>query len=147
MGERRERLYGDEMQAPALDVDQCSEAARVATVIEQFDIDSKTESIHAELSALRATALSALRATSIDPAVLGDVLGDYLYRMVVGPSRDAVQYWPILELLRAAGADEKRAVAKAAWRCGQTADQRSKGPHRVNRLVNHRQHDGNAGRT
>lgn len=62
-----------------------------------------------------AHALPAVHAISRDRIVLGDVLGDYLHRVVVGTQADTVAYWPALELLRAAGADEERAAAKAAW--------------------------------
>jgi hypothetical protein len=56
-----------------------------------------------------------VREISRDRLVLGDVLGDYLHRVVVGAQSETARYWPVLELLRAAGADEERAAAKATW--------------------------------
>jgi hypothetical protein len=35
--------------------------------------------------------------------------------LVVGTQAETIAYWPALELLRTAGADEERAAAKAAW--------------------------------
>src|SRR3954453_13656969 len=43
--------------------------------------------------------LPALREISRDRLVLGDVLGDYLYRVVVGTQAETISYWPALELL------------------------------------------------
>ena len=57
-----------------------------------------------------------IRAISRDRLVLGEVLGDYLHRVVVGPQTAAARYWPVLDLLRAAGADEGHAAAAAAAR-------------------------------
>jgi hypothetical protein len=100
--------YLDRMQEPELNEDQRSEAARIAAVISQYGLDSEQDVFHGE-------ARAALRETSRDPVVLGDVLGDYLHRVVVGAQAEAIRYWPALELLRAAGADEERAAAKATW--------------------------------
>lgn len=47
---------------------------------------------------------------SEDPLVLGQVLGAYLVRKEELPHFD-----PILQVLRAAGADEQRAAEVAAW--------------------------------
>jgi hypothetical protein len=107
------------MQRPELDGDQRSEAARVAAVIDQYGADSGQDALYTQ-------ALPALRETSHDPVVLGDVLGDYLHRVVVGAQADTIRYWPTLELLRAAGADEQRAAAKATWLRHQQADQAAK---------------------
>src|SRR4051794_22344307 len=60
-------------------------------------------------------ALVELREISRDRVLLGDILGDYLHQVVIGTQADTVSNWPALELLRAAGADEDRAAAKATW--------------------------------
>jgi hypothetical protein len=91
------------MQQPALDEAQRLEAARVAAMIEQSRPGDHSR------------ALAVLREISHDRIVLGDVLGDYLHRVVVGTQAETASYWPALELLRAAGADEERAAAKATW--------------------------------
>ncbi|AGL18382.1 hypothetical protein L083_4872 [Actinoplanes sp. N902-109] len=70
-------------------------------------------------------ALPELRGMSNDAVVLGDVLGDVLHRVIAGAQADTISYWPILDLLRAAGADEERAAAKAAWLRSQTTDSQS----------------------
>ena len=60
-----------------------------------------------------------IRSLSRDRLVLGEVLGDYLHRVIVEPQSATARYWPILEALRAAGADEERAAARAtALRAG-----------------------------
>jgi hypothetical protein len=107
--------YRDGMQRPELDDDQRSQAARIAVMINEFGAGSGPD-------ALPAQALPELRAISRDPVVLGDVLGDYLHRVVVGTQAETMRYWPTLELLRAAGADEQRAAAKALWLRHQDAD-------------------------
>ncbi len=92
------------MQKPLLDEGQRAEAVRVTALIERLG----TADDHSE-------SLPALREVSRDRVVLGDVLGDYLHRVVVGSQAGTASYWPVLELLRAAGADEERAAAKASW--------------------------------
>lgn len=54
-----------------------------------------------------------VREFSRDRVVLGEVLGDYLHRVIVEPQSATARYWPILEMLRAAGADEEQAAARA----------------------------------
>lgn len=92
------------MQKPELDEDQRTLAARVAAMLEGLGpADDHSD------------ALPALRALTRDRLVLGDVLGDYLHRVMAGSQARTVSYWPVLELLRAAGADEEWAAAKATW--------------------------------
>jgi hypothetical protein len=93
------------MQRPELGGEQRSAAARVAAMIDQYVAAGGDDQ----------RARPALREISDDPIVLGDVLGEYLHRVVAGTQADAVRYWPALDLLRAAGADEQRAAATAAW--------------------------------
>ncbi|UQU61383.1 hypothetical protein COUCH_20175 [Couchioplanes caeruleus] len=100
------------MEKPELSEAQRAIAGRVAAVVDRVRADGP--------AADPADALPALRAISRDPVVLGDVLGDYLHRVVAGAQAETVAYWPALELLRAAGADEERAAAKAAWLRGRT---------------------------
>jgi hypothetical protein len=95
------------VQQPDLSSDQRSVAARVAAVVDSVAAGGPASD--------PAEALPELRAVSRDPVVLGDVLGDYLHRVVAGAQADTITYWPALELLRAAGADEEWAAAKAAW--------------------------------
>ena len=96
------------MQQPELDEAQRIEASRVTAMIEQFRVDDGP-------TADPTRALAVLREISRDRVLLGDVLGDYLHRVVVGTQAETISYWPVLELLRAAGADERRAAAKATW--------------------------------
>jgi hypothetical protein len=96
------------VQRPELTEDQRSQVARIAAVVDQYGSGHGRDDSHTE-------ALSALREISRDPVVLGDVLGDHLHRIVVGTQADTIRHWPTLELLRAAGADEERAAAKATW--------------------------------
>jgi hypothetical protein len=96
------------MHKPELDENQRVDAARITAMIDQLGADEGPVADH-----LRA--LPALREISRDRVLLGDVLGDYLHRVVVGTQAETISYWPALELLRAAGADEQRAAAKAAW--------------------------------
>ncbi|GID33382.1 hypothetical protein [Paractinoplanes brasiliensis] len=92
------------MRKPELDEEQRAEAGRVSALIEQLGrADDHSD------------ALPAVRAITRDGLVLGDVLGDYLHRVVSGGQAGTISYWPVLELLRAAGADEERAAAKAQW--------------------------------
>ncbi|MBL7256769.1 hypothetical protein [Paractinoplanes lichenicola] len=92
------------MQKPELDEQQSAEAARIRTMLEELGpADDHSDS------------LPAVRAVTRDGLVLGDVLGDYLHRVVTGGQAETLSYWPVLELLRAAGADEERAAAKAQW--------------------------------
>jgi hypothetical protein len=95
--------YRHGMQRPELGAEQRSTAARVAAMIDQYVTAGGDDE----------GARPALRRISDDPLVLGDVLGDYLHRVVTGTQADAVRYWPALEPLRAAGADEQRAAATA----------------------------------
>jgi hypothetical protein len=95
------------MRKPELDQNQRVDAARITAMIDRFGADALTSD--------QLRALAALREISRDRVVLGDVLGDYLHRVVVGTQADTISYWPALELLRAAGADEERAAAKASW--------------------------------
>lgn len=95
------------MRKPELDEGQRLEAARITAVIDRLGNGGSASDYQ--------RALPALREISSDRVVLGDVLGDYLHRVVVGTQAETISYWPALELLRAAGADEERAVAKAAW--------------------------------
>jgi hypothetical protein len=105
------------MQAPELDENQRTEAARIRAMIEQ--LGAAGDGTDAD----RASVLPALLEISRDRVVLGDVLGDYLHRVTVGPQAETAAYWPVLELLRRAGADQERAAAKAAWlRHRQTVD-------------------------
>ena len=92
------------MHKPELDEGRRAQAARVTAMIEGLGPDDDYSD-----------AVPALRAISRDALVLGDVLGDYLARVVAGSQAETVSYWPVLELLRAAGADEEHAAAKAAW--------------------------------
>nr|WP_296069297.1 hypothetical protein [uncultured Actinoplanes sp.] len=91
------------MEKPELDEGQRSDAARIVAVIDELGAGDPAD------------ALPKLRTITSDRVLLGDVLGDYLHRVVVGSQADALTYWPAIELLRAAGADEDRAAAKAAW--------------------------------
>jgi hypothetical protein len=95
------------MRKPELDEDQRREAAQVTAMIERSDADGS--------AADHSGSVAVLRGICSDRVVLGDVLGDYLHRVVVGTQADTVSYWPVLELLRSAGADEERAAAKATW--------------------------------
>ncbi|MFI5494206.1 hypothetical protein [Actinoplanes sp. NPDC051859] len=101
------------MASPELDDSQRFEAVRIAAILERYDVHGRQEAIHAELAILREKTLLSLGELSRDPAVLGDVLGDYIHKMVMGTQGDAVRYWPVMELLRAAGADEQRARERA----------------------------------
>jgi hypothetical protein len=47
--------------------------------------------------------------------------------LVVGTQAETIAYWPALELLRRAGADEERAAAKAAWLRRQAEDPQNAG--------------------
>src|SRR4051794_28343495 len=96
------------MQRPELNEAQRSEAARIVVMIDQYGPDSGPDAFDAQ-------ALPALRDITRDTIVLGDVLGDYLHRVVAGTQAETIRCWPMLELLRAAGADEQRAAAKATW--------------------------------
>ncbi|MBM2615474.1 hypothetical protein JIG36_07835 [Actinoplanes sp. LDG1-06] len=93
------------MQKPGLTEQQRSEADRITALIEGLGPADD-----------HSGALPAVRAVTRDGLVLGDVLGDYLHRVVTGGQAETISYWPVLELLRAAGADEERAAAKAQWR-------------------------------
>ncbi|WP_436532959.1 hypothetical protein [Actinoplanes sp. HUAS TT8] len=95
------------MREPELDERQRADAARVAAMIDRFALG--------ELAGGRLEALPELRRMTSDRMVLGDVLGDVLHRVVVGSQAETISSWPVLDLLRAAGADEERAAAKAAW--------------------------------
>ncbi|MBU2665927.1 hypothetical protein KOI35_20660 [Actinoplanes bogorensis] len=92
------------MRKPELDELQRSQAARVRALIEELGPADD-----------HSGALPAVRAISRDGLVLGDVLGDYLHRVVTGGQSETISYWPVLELLRAAGADEERAASRAQW--------------------------------
>lgn len=96
------------MQMPELDSDQCAAAARITAIIDQLGANVGPAADYLP-------ALPALREISRDRVVLGDVLGDYLHRVLVGTQAATISYWPALDLLRAAGADEQRAAAKAVW--------------------------------
>ncbi|MCY1138879.1 hypothetical protein OWR29_12795 [Actinoplanes sp. Pm04-4] len=92
------------MQKPELDDGQRVLAARVTAMIEGLGpADDHSD------------ARPALRELTRDRLVLGDVLGDYLHRVMAGGQAETISLWPVLELLRSAGADEERAAAKAAW--------------------------------
>jgi len=95
--------YRGGMRKPELDERQHAEAARVTALIDGLAADGQLE------------ALPELRRISTDRLVLGDVLGDVLHRVVLGAQAETISSWPALDLLRAAGADEERAAAKAAW--------------------------------
>jgi len=95
------------MRKPDLSEDQRAVAARIIALLEMTGAGAP--------AADPAAALPALRALTRDRTVLGDVLGDYLHRVVTGTQADTVALWPVLELLRAAGADEERAALKASW--------------------------------
>src|SRR5690349_6335477 len=95
------------MRKPELDESQRADAARITTVIDRLEAD--------EMAGGYLSALPELRAISSDRVVLGDVLGDFLHRAVVGTQAETISYWPALDLLRTAGADEERAAAKASW--------------------------------
>ncbi len=113
---RSAAAYRGGMQRPELDDDQRSQAARIAILIDQYGGAGDGP------VAFPDEALPALRAISRDPVLLGDVLGDHLHRVVVGTQAETIRYWPTLELLRAAGADEQRAAVKALWLRHQDAD-------------------------
>ena len=84
------------MRTPQLTEDQLSAVTRITAALDQAGAD-----------------LPDVRAISRDRLVLGEVLGDYLHRVIVEPQSETARYWPILETLRAAGADEERAAARA----------------------------------
>jgi hypothetical protein len=88
----------------ALDGPQQLAAARVTELTEKYDPQTP-----------RDEARAALRAAGGDPVVLGEVLGDYLHRIVDGRQAETVRYWPVLDLLRGAGADEDVARERALW--------------------------------
>nr|WP_221381735.1 hypothetical protein [Actinoplanes polyasparticus] len=92
------------MQKPELDDGQRTLAGRVTAMIEGLGPGDD----HSD-------ALPALRELTRDSLVLGDVLGDYLHQVMAGSQAGTISLWPVLELLRAAGADEERAAAKATW--------------------------------
>ena len=94
------------MRKPDLDDEQRAVAARVTAMLDAENSGPAADPVEA---------VPAVHAISRDRIVLGDVLGDYLHRVVVGTQAETVAYWPALEVLRAAGADEERAAAKAAW--------------------------------
>jgi len=96
------------MPYSALSERQQMDAAEVAEAVQRLVLSGRRQ-------VPRDEAKAALRAVSDDPAVLGQVLGDYLHRVVVGAQADAARYWPVLDLLRAAGADEDVARERAAW--------------------------------
>jgi hypothetical protein len=96
------------MPYDALSERQQMDAAEVAETVERYTLGDQRRAPLEESKA-------AVRAVSDDPAVLGEVLGDYLHRVVVGVQADAVRLWPVLDLLRAAGADEDVARERAAW--------------------------------
>jgi hypothetical protein len=102
------------MPMPELDERQRAEAARITAMIDRLAAEGFAGG-HLE-------ALPDLRKMSSDRVVLGDVLGDVLYRVVVGAQAETISSWPALDLLRAAGADEERAAAKAAWLRSQAED-------------------------
>ena len=82
-------------------------------------MSSTVAQITAALDSAGASELPEIRSLSRDPLVLGEVLGDYLHRVIVEPQSATARYWPILEALRAAGADEEQAAARAtALRAG-----------------------------
>ena len=91
------------MRKPELDQEQRGQAARLTALLDGIDVADP------------GLTPGALREISGDRVVLGDVLGDYLHRVVAGTQAETASYWPVLELLRAAGADEQRAAAKASW--------------------------------
>ena len=95
------------MRKPDLSEDQRAVAARITAMLDTPGAGDP--------AAEPAQALPALHTITRDRVVLGDVLGDFLHRVMVGTQAETVAYWPALELLRAAGADEERAAAKAAW--------------------------------
>ncbi|MEU4424389.1 hypothetical protein AB0F81_27535 [Actinoplanes sp. NPDC024001] len=95
------------MRQPELDDSRRRDSARLHAVLDHLDAG--------DFAGGHARALAKLREISSDRIVLGEVLGDYLHRVVVGTQAETIAYWPVLELLRAAGADEERAAAKAAW--------------------------------
>jgi hypothetical protein len=99
----------------ALSERQQMDAAEVAGTVERYALGDRRRAPLDEAKA-------AVRAVSDDPAVLGEVLGDYLHRVVVGAQADAARYWPVLDLLRAAGADEDVARERAAWLRRQPSD-------------------------
>ncbi|WP_250030647.1 hypothetical protein [Paractinoplanes maris] len=92
------------MQMPELDEGQRVLAARVTAMLEGLGPADD-----------HSAALPALREFTRDRLVLGDVLGDYLHLVMAGSQAETISHWPVLELLRSAGADEERAAAKAAW--------------------------------
>ena len=106
--------YRGGMPKPELDGRQRAEAARVTAQIDRLAVEG--------LAGGYLEALPNLRKTCSDRVVLGDVLGDVLYRVVVGAQAETISAWPALDLLRAAGADEERAAAKAAWLRSQAED-------------------------
>src|SRR4051812_27418865 len=102
------------MPKPELDEKQRAEAARVTAMIDRLAAQGSAGG-HLEV-------LPELRRTCSDRLVLGDVLGDVLHRVVVGAQAETISSWPVLDLLRAAGADEERAAAKAGWLRSQVED-------------------------
>jgi len=105
------------MPKPELDERQRAEAARVTAMMDRLAAEG--------LAGDYLEALPDLRKMSSDRIVLGDVLGDVLYRVIVGAQAETISSWPTLDLLRAAGADEERAAAKAAWLRSQAVDSQS----------------------
>ncbi|GAA0805178.1 hypothetical protein [Spirilliplanes yamanashiensis] len=90
------------MSDPRLDEHRLAEVRRLAAGLETASQDARDE------------ALAGLGGGPGDPVVLGVVLGDYVHRIATGAQADAAALWPVVELLRAAGADEEVARQHAA---------------------------------
>ena len=89
------------MSDPRLDEDRLADVRRLAATLETAPQDTRDQ------------ALADLGGVQRDPVVLGVVLGDYVHRIASGPQSDAAVLWPVVELLRAAGADEDVARQQA----------------------------------
>ena len=83
------------MSDPRLDEHRLAEVRRLAADLENAPQEARDR------------ALAELGGVGRDPAVLGAVLGDYVHRIATGAQSDAAALWPVVELLRAAGADEE----------------------------------------
>lgn len=90
------------MRRPQLPRRQRAEASHVSGVVEYWLAEGGVWQM--------SDAVAVVHAVSDDPQVLGDVLGCYLARAEIEPHVS-----PVVQVLRAAGADEDVAGQVAAW--------------------------------